>query len=181
MSGRRAYERARAGEDIAVAPSPVTVHEMQVRAVEGDLVEVLVRCSPGTYVRALGRDLGAALGTGGHLVALRRTRVGTLGLEQAVSGDALTPACLERLVPLRECLPDWPVARVTEEGRRAVAHGRGLARTLVSEGFPAGPAPGRVRVLDANGELLALAVPQGFGPLDAESEARLHPDVVLVA
>lgn len=181
VSGRRAYERARAGEEVAVAPSRVTVHEMRVGAVEGDRVEVLVRCSPGTYIRALGRDLGAALGTGGHLVALRRTRVGAFGLEQAVSGDALTPPSLEGLVPLRECLLDWPFVRVTEEGRRAVAHGRGLGRTLVSQGFPAGPVPGRVRLLDADGELLALAVPQGFGPLDPESEARLHPDIVLVA
>jgi len=180
VEGRRAYERAREGEKVEMAPRPVTVHEMRVRSVDRDRLEIHVRCSAGTYIRAIARDLGAALGTGGHLVALRRVRAGGFGLGRAVFGDDLGPSALEHVVPLRDCLSEIPAARVTEEGRWEVTHGRDLSRALVSEGFPAGAfVPERVRILDPRGELLALAVPRGFGPGDPGSEVRLHPDVVL--
>jgi tRNA pseudouridine55 synthase len=88
VGGRRAYERARAGEQVALAARPVTVGRLDARAFrrpeEGLLdVDVEVECSSGTYVRALARDLGVALGVGGHLTALRRTRVGPFTLDQA--------------------------------------------------------------------------------------------------
>ena len=80
VNGQRAYKLTRAGEAPELAARPVTVHEFTVTAVRehGDLLDVdaVVRCSSGTYIRALARDLGAALGTGGHLTALRRTAVG---------------------------------------------------------------------------------------------------------
>ncbi|MBA2308866.1 MAG: tRNA pseudouridine(55) synthase TruB, partial [Pseudonocardiales bacterium] len=91
VDGVRAYARVRAGEDVELAARPVSVtafdlHELR-RAPEPDPgvtdLDVSVECSTGTYVRALARDLGAALGVGGHLVALRRTRVGPFGLDQA--------------------------------------------------------------------------------------------------
>ncbi len=101
VDGRRAYARVRAGEEVTLAARPVVVHRFDVGAVrpathdgtEGPVpvldVDVTVVCSSGTYVRALARDLGGALGVGGHLTALRRTRVGAYGLDVARSLDEL--------------------------------------------------------------------------------------------
>ncbi|WP_243741464.1 tRNA pseudouridine(55) synthase TruB [Actinomycetospora succinea] len=93
VDGRRAYERARAGEDVQLEARPVTVSRFDVLATRQDGpfrdLDVLVDCSSGTYVRALARDLGAGLGVGGHLTALRRTRVGPFTLAQARSLEVL--------------------------------------------------------------------------------------------
>lgn len=89
VGGERAYARHRAGEEVQLAARPVTVSRFEVLArrdiAEQELVDldVVVECSSGTYIRALARDLGAALGVGGHLTALRRTRVGPFTLEHA--------------------------------------------------------------------------------------------------
>ena len=93
VGGVRSYARVRAGHDVMLEPRPVTVHRFDVVA-RRDLVvddvavvdlDVVVECSSGTYVRALARDLGAALGSAGHLAALRRTQVGPFGLAEAVT------------------------------------------------------------------------------------------------
>src|SRR5262249_42091923 len=87
VNGQRAYKLTRAGAAPELAARPVTIYEFQVLGLsaEGDFMDVAarVRCSSGTYIRALARDLGAALATGGHLTALRRTDVGPYGLAQA--------------------------------------------------------------------------------------------------
>ncbi len=87
VDGRRAYARVRAGETVELEPRPVTVHSLDVHDVRrpGDAPDLLdvdlsVRCSSGTYIRAIARDLGAALGVGGHLTGLRRTAVGPYDL-----------------------------------------------------------------------------------------------------
>ncbi len=104
VDGVRSYARVRAGEEVALVPRPVTVHRLDVLA-RRDLtvdavavvdLDVVVECSSGTYVRALARDLGTALGSAGHLTALRRTRVGVFGLDEAVvlpepGPDAVAP------------------------------------------------------------------------------------------
>ena len=147
----------------------------------GDELVVEVRCSPGTYVRALARDLGEALGVGGHLTELRRLRSGPFAVEQALALDAVEQDGGRSLMPLGSLLTDLPAIRVGSEGRAALQHGRDLGRALVLEGFPEEPPP-RLRVLDQEGALVALAVPRGFGPLPAglPVEPVLHPDLVLV-
>lgn len=80
IDGQRAYARVRAGEDVEIPARPVTIHELTVHAVRGLDVDITVRCSSGTYIRAIARDVGEALGVGGHLTALRRTAVGPYGL-----------------------------------------------------------------------------------------------------
>jgi len=95
VDGLRSYAKVRAGEEVALAPRPVIIHRFEVLdrsdlEVDGLTVvdlDVIVECSSGTYVRALARDLGTTLGTGGHLTALRRTRVGAFTLEQAQTLD----------------------------------------------------------------------------------------------
>jgi tRNA pseudouridine55 synthase len=182
VDGRRLYELAREG-DLAPRPAvPVAVAAIEVGSFDGRDLALTIRCSPGTYIRALARDLGEALGCGGHLVALRRTASGGFDLRSAVSGDALRPEARAALRPMGECLHELPAVRVGEEGVRALRHGRDLSRALVERGFPDEPPPGRLRVLDEKGDLLALAVPRGFGlpDLGLRVEPSLHPDVVLI-
>jgi tRNA pseudouridine55 synthase len=180
VGGRRLYELARRGEAVPRVATPVTVHAIRLLAREADTVEIAVRCSAGTYVRALARDLGERLGTGAHLTALRRTRSGPFDLSQSVSGDDLAGAA-ERMIPVAGLLLDLPAVTVAAEGRRLVGHGRELGPGDVVQGFPEGPVE-RVRVLDESGALLALAVPTGLGPEPSALPRvpALHPDVVLV-
>src|SRR5215218_3166319 len=83
VDGQRAYARVRAGEQVELKARPVTVHDLVVHDVALPDVRISVRCSSGTYIRAIARDLGAALGVGGHLTALRRTAVGPYGVATA--------------------------------------------------------------------------------------------------
>jgi tRNA pseudouridine55 synthase len=181
VAGRRAHELAREGRKVVLQLVPVTIHALDLMDRDGDELVIEVRCSPGTYVRALARDLGEALRTGGHLVALRRLRSGAFSVEQAVELERLPAEGARSLVPLAHLLPEMPVVRVGEEGRAALARGRDLGRSLVLEGFPADPPP-RLRVLDETGALVGLAVPRGFGPSfeGLPVEPVLHPDLVLV-
>jgi tRNA pseudouridine55 synthase len=151
VAGRRSYARVRAGEAVAHAPRPVTVSEFRVHelrpAGEALDVDVSVVCSSGTYVRALARDLGAALDVGGHLAALRRTRVGPYPLADARSLDALAAAFT--VVPLADAVRRaFPVRPVSADEARVVAHGGRLPAAGL------GPAP--VGVFGPGGELLAL-------------------------
>jgi tRNA pseudouridine55 synthase len=179
--GRRLYALARRGESVPLEGVPVQVHSIRLLSAEGELVTLEVRCSPGTYVRALARDLGEKLGTGGHLVALRRTRSGAFSEDDAVPGAALEARHRERVIPLRDLLHELPAVHVGPEGRRALRHGRDLTPALVVSGFPEHPVP-RFRVLDEDARLLGLAVPRGYGFAAPGLDVRpvLHPDVVLV-
>ncbi len=102
VGGKRAYALVRAGEEVELTSRRVTVSRFDVLSVRrlagaaGEVidVDVIVDCSSGTYIRALARDLGAALGVGGHLTALRRTRIGPFALDGAVVADALDGAVL---------------------------------------------------------------------------------------
>jgi tRNA pseudouridine55 synthase len=181
VGGRRLYELAREGVAVAPSPSRVTVHELRVLEFTEDRLEIEVRCSPGTYVRALARDLGEALGCGGHLLALRRTRSSGFGLDAAASGDDLDAHARDRLLPLRACLTDVPAIAVGAVGLQALAHGRDLTMAMIVGGLAEPPAP-LVRVLGEDGDLLALAVPRGFGfrAPGLQVEPTFHPDVVLV-
>jgi len=180
VKGRRAYDLARVGIETPRPVSPVIVHALTVLGHEGDRIEIEVRCSAGTYVRALARDLGEALGTGGHLVALRRTVSGPFTMSDAVAWDEIGPAA--RMTGMPHLLPDLPALTVTAPGLMALRHGRPLDRGLVAAGFPEPPLPARMRVLDEAGNLIALAVPRGFDPPapGLTIEPVLHPDIVLV-
>jgi tRNA pseudouridine55 synthase len=153
VDGRRAYARVRAGEDVELAPRRVTVHELVVRAVRGDEVDLSLRCSSGTYVRAIARDAGAALGVGGHLTALRRTAVGPFTLGRARTMEQLTDDF--EVVPIAEAARTSFPAHDLDEGQAAdVRVGRKLAIAL--------PEPGPVALFAPDGEFLALY--EGAGP-----------------
>ncbi len=100
VGGKRMYELARRGARIAPRAVPVHIHRLEVVSLSGDYAAVSVVCSPGTYIRALARDLGEAVGTGAHLVALRRTRAGAFGASEALAWADIEPRGAERIVPL---------------------------------------------------------------------------------
>ncbi|GAA1887379.1 tRNA pseudouridine(55) synthase TruB [Actinomadura bangladeshensis] len=156
VNGERAYKMARKGEEVALAARPVTVHAFTVTGVrrDGDLIDVdaSVSCSSGTYIRALARDLGASLGCGGHLTALRRTRVGPYDLSMARTLDQLAEKL--EILPMNEAVAKvFPRRDVSAEDARKVAHGGRLPA--------AGLGPGPVGVFAPDGTLLALVEEQG--------------------
>jgi tRNA pseudouridine55 synthase len=148
VDGVRSYARVRSGEQVALAPRSVTVSRFEVLARRGDDLDVAVTCSSGTYVRALARDLGAALGVGGHLTALRRTRVGPFDLAQARTLEQLEPAFDEAVVPLdRAVAESFPRRDLDADEALALSYGKKLAPTGV---------PGVVGAFDPEGRCVAL-------------------------
>ena len=128
VDGRRAYDRVRAGEEVVLAARDVVVSRFDVaarRQQDGFLdLDVIVDCSSGTYIRSLARDLGAALGVGGHLTALRRTRVGPFEVTDAVGLDALEGA--PTLTPGDAAARILPVLEMSAEEARDLRHGKRL-------------------------------------------------------
>ena len=174
IDGQRAYARVRGGEDVALAPRPVTVsqftiHQQRPVVVDGVPmldVDVHVEVSSGTYVRALARDLGAALGCGGHLTALRRTRVGRFDIADCTTLAALTGAADAGeglpILPLDETAVGFARRLLTLEEAREISFGRRIPSAE----------PGR-------GEVVAAVGPDGrlVAMLD-ESRATARAQVV---
>lgn len=132
IDGKRAYELARAGEEVVLAPRKVLIHKLEyLESPDSDTARFRVTCGKGTYVRSLARDLAVALGTVGHVTELRRTRVGKFTLESAISlarleGFGHSPARFGALAPVETALDDIPVLAVTEEEASALKQGRAL-------------------------------------------------------
>ncbi|WP_300645908.1 tRNA pseudouridine(55) synthase TruB [Nocardioides sp.] len=156
VDGKRAYQRVRDGEEVALVARPVTIHSLDVHDVrpsgqpgEHLDVDVSLRCSSGTYVRAVARDLGAALGVGGHLTALRRTAVGPYGLDVARTLEELEedPSVLPLAVAARAAFPALDLD-AADAGHVRV--GRALEVPLA----------GLTGLFDPDGEFLALYEPR---------------------
>ncbi|OMI40646.1 tRNA pseudouridine(55) synthase TruB [Streptomyces sparsogenes] len=157
IDGKRSYARARQGEDFEIPARPVTVSSFalhahrETKAEDGTPVldlDVTVVCSSGTYIRALARDLGAGLGVGGHLTALRRTRVGPYGLAAARTLPQLEESL--RIMPIAEAaaaaFPRWEI-----DAERARLLGNGVRIAM-----PAREEAGPVAVFGPDGRFLAL-------------------------
>lgn len=177
--GRAAQRVAALMEPPAASPAPalpslvsVSTRAVTVSAIDGERLSLTIACSGGFYVRSLAHDLGAALGIGAHLVALRRIRSGGFGLESALALDVLenpdrgAASLRNAVVPVAAMLPALEAVTLDEEGIRRVAKGReieaGAARTSRY-----------IKLLDRTGTLLAVAEPGGRPGL-------LHPVVVLM-
>jgi tRNA pseudouridine55 synthase len=170
VGGQRAYKLARAGAAPELAARTVTVREFAPTAIRpaGDVLDVDVRvaCSSGTYVRALARDLGAALGVGGHLTALRRTRVGPYVASDArtldqLAGDAASATGVAVLPLAEAAAAAFPRRYLTDAEARAVGHGARLLATGTEETPVAafGPDGCLVALLtDTDGQARSLAV-----------------------
>ncbi|WP_084143596.1 tRNA pseudouridine(55) synthase TruB [Amycolatopsis taiwanensis] len=156
VGGKRAYARVRSGEEVALKPRPVTVYRFDLLATrrEADHIELdaVVECSSGTYVRALARDLGQALGAGGHLAALRRTTVGPFTLARA-----RTLAQLEADPGLTHNLDDavaaaFPRYEVDARAARSLQYGQQIRASGIE---------GTYGVFGPDGHAVALAVDAG--------------------
>lgn len=158
QQGERLYRLARRGETVEVKPRRVMIYELTVEAVDLPRVTLRVRCSAGAYIRTLAQDLGRALGSGAHLVALRRLAVGPFRIEDAATLEQLAEAGWEsRLIAPARCLPDWPALEVGPEDERRLRRGQPIPLS-----DPAPPAGERVRLV-AEGRLVALAVVKAAG------------------
>jgi tRNA pseudouridine55 synthase len=167
INGVRSYRRVRAGQPVELSERPVTIRRFELlgrRGLEVDGVgcvdlSVVVECSSGTYIRALARDLGAALGLGGHVTTLRRTRVGAFTLNEA---QTLEDAERElRIVPLDEVVrSSFPTFTVNETQAGQIRNGQRLAGVMLPDGTTA--------LLDEAGRFLALYRQEGP---DAVAEA----------
>lgn len=152
VEGQRMYDVARRGGEVDLPAVPVTIHAIRVLSMELPEVELEVECGSGTYIRAIARDAGAALGVGGHLRALRRTRIGPHDAARAVPMDALGDEArvAAAMIAPADALSHLPRVVADARGEADVRHGRAL------------PAPadfrvtGPVAVLSAGGELLAV-------------------------
>ena len=157
VDGRRAYDRVRAGEEVVLAARDVTVSRFDVLAERaGDGVrdiDVVVDCSSGTYIRSLARDLGAALGVGGHLTALRRTRVGPFDLSPAVTIDALEGATT--LSPAEAAASILPSISVSADEARDLRHGKRLGGQAARLSGPL------VAAIDDQGVLVGIVEKRG--------------------
>jgi tRNA pseudouridine55 synthase len=168
INGVRSYAKVRSGQDVVLAPRPVIVdrlevvarRDVQLEAIAVVDLDVVVECSSGCYVRALARDLGIALGTGGHLTALRRTRVGPFMLDEAQTFDTNTSALtvLDMADVARRCF-----ASVTLEPAQVIQVRDG--RQLPQFDLPANP----TALLSPEGTLLALYRPRPGGGAIAEA------------
>jgi tRNA pseudouridine55 synthase len=182
VGGTPAYKLARHDKPVELKPVRVTVHALDVDAIDGDLLRVRVVCSAGFYVRTLAHDIGERLGCGAYLAGLRRTRVGAFTLAAAVPLDEVErrgpEAALGRLIPLEGLLTNLPAVILGDAGARRVAHGNAVTLEHLAPGSTApgdgkaGDPPWIVRLLDASGTLLAIA--------EWRTGSALHPMVVLV-
>ena len=131
VDGARAYDLARAGQEVALKPRSVTIHALRLEAADAASATLVARVSKGTYIRSLARDIALALGSVGHVTMLRRLRAGPFALEQAISLDKLNEvgqgAPLENvLLPLEAGLVDIPALNLGPEQASMVRQGRVL-------------------------------------------------------
>jgi tRNA pseudouridine55 synthase len=155
VGGKRAYQLAREGQAVDLAPRNVRIDRFDVLAVRrtGGLVDVDVDvdCSSGTYIRALARDVGAALGVGGHLTALRRTRVGRFGLDQARTLDELAEQPRLSYSLDEACLQSFPSRDLTADEAEDTRHGRPLKPAGIEGVYAAAAPDGQVIALLTDG------------------------------
>ncbi|MFZ4527628.1 MAG: tRNA pseudouridine(55) synthase TruB [Undibacterium curvum] len=169
--GKPLYEYARAGVTLEREARAVVIHELELLDYSAPMLTLRVKCSKGTYVRVLGEDIGAALGCGAHLQALRRIQVGHLQLEKSITIESIEAmpeaARLELLDPVDALLSSFPAITLDEELSVRFLHGQRLALAKLMPDLPA--TPGRVRVYRASDrQLLGSAQLQEFGILAPE-------------
>ncbi|MBI2455799.1 MAG: tRNA pseudouridine(55) synthase TruB, partial [candidate division NC10 bacterium] len=160
--GERLYRLARRGEKVERPPVAVRVHGLELLEFTPPFVRLRATCSKGTYARSLCDDIGRALGCGGHLHALTRTRSGRFSLDGILTLEALEARVREGrlpevLIPIADALAHLPAVRVAPEAGRLILHGGAVAAALVVQ-FPGDLARGAlVRVLGFRKQLLSLA------------------------
>ena len=153
VNGQKLYDLARKGREVERQPRPITIHELTLLGMEEADVRLRVRCSKGTYIRTLCKDIGAALGCGGCMAALRRTQAGEYDLSRAVSLEQLLEESekgldvARYLMPVESMFTNHPALTLTPNQEKCVRNGAK---------FSTQQTPGTYRVYSADGEFLAL-------------------------
>ena len=171
VDGKRLYELARAGEEVERESRQVHIDEARLTFFRPPDAGIFVRCSKGTYLRTLAHDLGQRVGCGAHLRSLKRVRVGPFGLEDSVGLDTLMAAAKEKqlekyLLPISRALDELAELRLDTTLARRVAHGHAPGPADLSRLRAPPFSRGRkVRLLDPEGRVLAVAESDGVGTL----------------
>jgi tRNA pseudouridine55 synthase len=178
VGGERAYAKARRDQEVTLSAVPVSVARAELLELAGASARIAITCSSGFYVRSFAHSLGELVGTGACLAALRRTRSGEFTIDQAVGLERVQGMGSDVIggwLPLERLLPGLPAVRLGAEGRKRVSHGQTLERSHLESGQESMPGDqgAWVRLLDQNGQLIALANVAGPGEF-------LHPAVVLI-
>jgi tRNA pseudouridine55 synthase len=173
VEGRRAYDLARAGKAVELAPREVTIERVELLDYNWPRLELEVACGSGTYIRSVARDVGDALGCGGLVEVLTRTRIGPFTKDEAIDPLSLTAGTIPGLLrPAAEAVADLPRARTSAAQVAEVAQGRALPLGALAD-LPPG-FEGEVALLGPDGDLVAVAeVEPGSG--------RVRPRRVLLA
>lgn len=159
--GEPLHRKARRGEPVAPEPRRIVIHALELVDLEGDEIRLDIRCSKGTYVRSLARDLGRALGTRAHLAALRRTGSSGFDVRDALPLAELQPLAdsgdlVARIIPLARALPSFPAVELAPEELVGVRNGNPLPAAGRDE-IAALETGSQLRLLDPSGELIAIA------------------------
>ena len=171
IRGRRAYDLARAGRVVELMPRVVRIDRVELLSYRWPNLELEIECGGGTYIRSIARDVGEALGCGGLVETLVRTRIGPFTLEDSSDLTTLTSDSLPVILrPALVAVPDLPQITLDESQTRAIAQGRVLdAAAMTLDSFP----QGEIALIDASARLLAIA--------QADSTLRtIRPTKVLI-
>lgn len=124
VSGRRAYDLARRGQEVDLTPRTIVIHQIVVNAFTYPHLDIEVRCGKGTYIRSLARDLGVKLGCGGYIASLRRLEVGWFKEDDAIAIDSDAECARARLLPPWRAVQDWPPTVLSAEDADRLRHGQ---------------------------------------------------------
>jgi tRNA pseudouridine55 synthase len=153
VKGRKAYEIAREGGSVELAPRNVQIHVLDILSYEPPNLSLDVECSAGTYIRSLAHELGVEVGTGAHLTGLRRVKAGPFSIEEAVSLAELEQSIQERtwehyLIPAADALPDFREVKVSAELLSSIRNGHCFPADHLAEGM--------AKAIGPDGELVAI-------------------------
>lgn len=149
VNGKRAYDLARSGQEVTLAPRPVTITRVELLAFDWPHVDLEIDCGSGTYIRSIARDVGDLLGCGGLIEVLTRTRIGPFAIGEAVDPDSLDREAIARhLRPPSEAVAGMPTLVVDAAGVAALLQGRTVAADL--------DAVGEVAIVGPDGALIAI-------------------------
>jgi tRNA pseudouridine55 synthase len=160
FKGRPLYTYARRRQPVSVAPVEISIHELTGRAIDGETLEFRALTSSGTYIRSLAHDLGQKVGCGAFLLELKRERIGSFRLEQAVTLERLATlaaaeGALQAVIPIEKLLEEYPKMIVNPAGRRCICNGMALKASDVLKVFPT-TLTDFFRIFDDEGKFLAI-------------------------
>ncbi len=159
VSGERAHNLARSGEEVQLAARPVRIDAIRLLHYEWQFADVEVDCGKGTYIRSIARDVGAKLGVGGLVQTLRRTRVGLFTAEQGLTLDAMPDEVTAKMLPMAAAVGGMPQLRMTADEAKRLRQGQRIG--CLASGGRAPPVGIEIALLNETGELVGIGIVDG--------------------